>query len=71
MTAAGAACTFCGEPVNPRSRSTYTRMQGWDRPGKAGGSDVVLRERLAEWAHPWCIDRERNGIHAQQETLSP
>ena len=62
-------CSFCSEPVDPNSRYTYTRISAWDRPGKAGGSDVVLRERLAEFAHPQCIDRVRNGINPKQETF--
>jgi hypothetical protein len=63
-------CVFCDEPVNPNSRFTYRSMKGFHRPGKAGGSDVVLREDTGQYAHPQCVDRERMGVsHAQQELV--
>ncbi len=63
-------CVFCGKPVDTNNRSTYRRVTGWDRPGKAGGSDIVLRERLQQWAHPFCVDRQRDGVSVHQETLA-
>jgi hypothetical protein len=68
--AAVATCSFCGKEVNPRSRLTYTRVTGWHRPGKAGGSDIVLRELLDEWACQWCIDQLRYGVHPAQQRLA-
>lgn len=64
-----ATCTFCGKEVNPQSRQTYTRVVGWHRPGKAGGSDIVLRQLLNEWACPQCVDKVRWGVNVGQESL--
>jgi hypothetical protein len=69
VTATVATCTFCGEEVNPHSRFTYTRVVGWHRPGKAGGSDITLRELLDEYACPKCIDQIRWGVHPSQQAL--
>jgi len=62
-------CAICGEPVDTRSRFTYERITGWHRPGRAGGSDIVNRRKLGEFAHPVCVDRERDGVHHAQEAL--
>ncbi len=66
-----AVCRFCGDPVDADSRLTWYRMEGWARPGKAGGSDVALRERAqpGEFAHDMCISREQQGVAALQESL--
>jgi hypothetical protein len=65
----GPRCSYCQEPVRPNSRFTWTRVQGWHRPGKAGGSDVVLRESVDEWACPRCISRIRLGVNPDQQAL--
>jgi len=62
-------CWFCGKPVNPALRETYRSISGWERPGKAGGSDIVLREPTGSYAHPTCIMLTRNGLNVRQETL--
>ena len=64
-----ARCTYCTKPVDPNSRYTYTRVMGWDRPGKAGGSDISLRERLEVFACPTCIERIRSGVNPAQEAF--
>ena len=63
------ACIFCGRPVNPNRRDTYRTIEALDRPGKQGGSDVVLRKPTGRYAHPHCVDLERAGINVRQETL--
>ena len=62
-------CYFCGEPVDPNLRSSWRSITGWERPGKQGGSDIVLREPTGAYAHPYCIDRTRDGVNVRQETL--
>jgi hypothetical protein len=63
-------CQFCGEPVDPRSRFTWHRVIGWERPGRAGGSDVTLRERLGdELAHDHCVRLAKAKLSPYQETL--
>jgi hypothetical protein len=65
-------CHFCGQPVNA-NRSSYRRVQGWERKGlgetRKGGSDVLLREPLDEWAHASCVSRIRAGLSVGQESL--
>jgi hypothetical protein len=62
-----AACAFCHEPIDPDSRLTWKRTIGWARPGKAGGSDVVLRRQFgAEFAHDHCIEKEKAGLAVGQ-----
>lgn len=68
-------CPFCGSPVDPLSRQTLQRITGWQRiagtraSGKHGGSDILARETVQEWAHPSCVDWLRNGIHPDQDAL--
>lgn len=54
-------CAICGDPVDPTARSTYQRITGWHRAGRAGGSDIVSRRKLNEFAHALCVDREKSG----------
>jgi len=75
MTAAPFVCSYCGEPVDPLARTTWTRVVGWQRmagvraSGKHGGSDIAFRETRHEWACPTCIVRLRNGLAVGQESL--
>ncbi len=68
-------CYFCGEPVDPNDRATWRSISGWERSagvrasGKHGGSDIVLRAPTGGYAHPFCIDRTRDGVNVRQETL--
>ena len=52
-------CSICKMPVQPRD--AYQRVTGWEKPGHttAGGSSIVLRERVQEWACAECITRLR------------
>jgi hypothetical protein len=62
-----ATCHFCGEPLNPDSKYTWKRTIGWARPGKAGGSDIVLRQQCGEeFAHNHCIEKEKSGLAVGQ-----
>ena len=67
-------CALCGEPVDPSGPSTFTRVQAWERKGlnssRRGGSDIVMRERLNDYAHGWCVERAKAGVSAGQEALS-
>lgn len=66
-------CTFCGRDIDPNSRYTYRRIQGWHRPGKAGGSDITLREPMGIFACPGCItlrkSERRDHVTPGQQTL--
>ena len=62
-------CEFCGEPVDAELRETWHRVEGWERPGKAGGSDIALRRRTGEgFAHPMCVRREQQGLPSLRQT---
>jgi hypothetical protein len=65
-------CHFCGQPIYT-TRSSYRRVQGWERKAFAesrkSGSDIVLREPLDDYAHAGCIARVRAGLNAGQESL--
>jgi hypothetical protein len=66
-------CALCREPLDPRDWGVYRRVTGWERKGignsRRSGSDIVLREPLDEFAHPYCVDRARDGVHFAQERL--
>jgi hypothetical protein len=64
-------CEFCGKPVDAELRETWHRVEGWERPGKSGGSDIALRKRTGEgFAHPMCVRREQEGLPSlRQDTL--
>jgi len=62
-------CSFCGREVNPASRWTYTKIVGWHRPGKAGGSDISLRQKVDEYACPGCIESLKAGVAVEQEAI--
>ncbi len=63
-------CEFCGEPVDAQSRETWHRVEGWERPGKAGGSDIALRRRSSEkFAHAHCVRLEQQRVSPLQEAL--
>lgn len=66
------ACVFCNLPVDPDSRETWHSMAGWERPGKAGGSDVALRARTGDgrFACDPCIRRQQEGLSPLQTSLS-
>jgi hypothetical protein len=67
------ACHFCGEPVDPLARDTYRRVVGWERKALAesrkGGSDIVLRESVADFAHSGCIALVQSGVSPKQVSL--
>lgn len=67
------ACSYCGEPVRPNDPTVWRRVIGWERkgmgPGRRGGSDIVLREQLAEWACSTCVARLQAGVAVRQESL--
>ena len=65
-------CSICDTPVRPRDKEVWTRVQGWERPGRAGGSDIVLREAVSPtvFACPTCIAGIRAGVHVDQLTIA-
>lgn len=62
-------CSYCGEMVDAFDRTTFVRIIGWEKKGKSGGSDIVLRQRMDEWAHPHCVDKAKKKIPIGQGTL--
>lgn len=63
-------CAFCGEPVNPKAKSTHQKVMGWERKRSQGGANqIILREPLPEFAHRDCIDIAKMGIHQSQGNL--
>lgn len=72
MTAA--RCTYCNAHVEPGSRHIYQRVTGWERKAdhtgsRRGGSDIVLREHVDEFACPACVQLLKSGVHPGQEAL--
>ena len=67
------SCYFCGEPVDPLARDTYRRVVGWERKALAetrkGGSDIVLRTPVDEYAHSGCVVLVQNGLSPRQASL--
>lgn len=64
-------CEFCNCKVNPSSRYVWHRVVGWERKGKAGGSDIALRERRDGFACDPCVSMMRNQLHFAQLSLDP
>lgn len=66
-------CWRCGDSIDPHDPLTYTRVQGWERraigASRRGGSDIVLRERLPEYAHGSCVEKARMGVSPEQQEL--
>ena len=68
-------CVFCRDPVDPTDPYVWHRMVGWERSlrvrasGKTGGSDIVMREQLEEFAHPGCVALARDGLLMQESLL--
>jgi hypothetical protein len=66
-------CALCGKPIDPSGYGVYRRVTGWERKAagqnRRGGSDIVLRQPLDELAHGFCVDRTRDGVNVNQETL--
>jgi hypothetical protein len=69
-----APCTYCGRPVDPTSRYTWHRVQGWERKAhmsstRRGGSDISLRQAIDEYACDQCIGRLKSGVSPVQDSL--
>ena len=63
-------CDHCGYPVDAKSRYTWHKISGYERPGKNGGSDITLRERTGTgWLHDRCVQDRKAGVVAGQESL--
>lgn len=65
------ACFYCGDPVDPTDASAWRRVRGWDRRGRAGGSDIVMREPVVPgvMAHASCVERVKAVGTVDQGTL--
>ena len=65
-------CVYCRDPLL-EGTPLYRRCRGWERKGagsaRRGGSDIVLREQLPEYACIFCIDSLRHGRHPAQGGL--
>lgn len=69
-----APCTYCGTLVDPTSRYTWRRVQGWERkaymsPTRRGGSDISLREAVDVFACDDCIRKLKSGVSPGQDSL--
>lgn len=64
-------CAYCEREVD--DATAYRRVVGWERKAhsesRKGGSDIVLREQLDEFACSECVTRLRSGLHVGQEAL--
>jgi len=65
------ACHYCGAEVRPDDREVWRLAVGWERPGQAGGSDIVCRTpaRPARFACPPCVASLRATGNALQADL--
>lgn len=67
-------CSLCTRELDPNDRSTYRRVQGWERKAlssssRRGGSDLYLREPTGEFACSPCVERLRSGLAPSQGAL--
>ena len=62
-------CTYCKRPIDPRPGYHHQRTIGWERKAVAAarrsGSDIVLRERLNEFACNGCVEERKLGSAGQ------
>lgn len=69
-----ANCAYCGHAVDPDARSTWRRVQGWERKAQGetrrGGSDIVLRELVGGLACESCIAKRQAGVSEFQLELT-
>lgn len=68
------ACVHCGEPVDPNSPWTGTRVTGWQfsgvGPRRHGGKDVRGRVEEPQFIHDSCLDPYlQRGPNPHQEAL--
>jgi hypothetical protein len=66
------ACVYCHREVVDL-RGCYQKIQGWEHkaltPSRRGGSDIVLRQQLDEWACAGCIHKLQVGVSVDQGVL--
>ena len=64
-------CVFCGEQVDPNSRRTWRKVEGFERHRDAGGTNAIaLRHQLDVWACDPCISKQKTGLAPGQGTLT-
>lgn len=68
-------CHYCKEQVDPAARTVLQAVWGWEHradirhTGTKGGSDIRYRQSFDRFAHALCVEKERAGVSARQETL--
>lgn len=64
-------CTYCTTPVDATNKYSYRRVQGWERAGANGGSDILLREKAEppEFACLGCVEKMKAGVSVGQGSL--
>jgi hypothetical protein len=64
-------CLYCRKPVDPDK--AFRAVRGWQTKGvsatRRGGSDIILREPLEEFACRDCILRRKHGLSQGQGKL--
>lgn len=64
-------CHYCGDPVDTDARTTFQRVEGWERKRDQGGTNAIIGRQVRQsWACYTCIDRLRHGIDPAQQTLA-
>lgn len=69
-------CNYCRCELETESAATiFRRVLGWEKKAhglsRRGGSDIVLREPVDEFACRPCIDALKSGRSPHQEALLP
>lgn len=63
-------CSECEREVQPGKPGTYTRIEGWDTPRSAGGTNhIVLRETKDEYLCSSCAVKLQSGVNTKQAAL--
>jgi hypothetical protein len=68
-------CHYCNQPVDPAAKTVLQAVWGWEHraetrhTGTKGGSDIRYRQPFSRYAHALCVERERTGLSARQESL--
>jgi hypothetical protein len=67
-------CVYCHRPLSTL-HGVYQRVTGWERKAttssRRGGSDIVLRQPLDEWACAGCVHDRQAGVIAGQMSFRP
>lgn len=62
-------CEYCREPVNPKSRDTYYKIEGWAQRRDKGGPNRRFLKEVGKYMHHGCMRLWERRISPDQGRL--